>query len=273
MASVNSRRKYRSPLREEAALRGQQAVIAAAADLFVEQGYARTTIDQIAERARVSRQTVFATGSKAQLLALARRAAIGGESVLGNEPEFAQILATPDAAQLLQRFAEMTSRIARRWAPLHAVLEEAAASDPSLTELRQTSRDDMHGCARQVVTALRSQRRAAPRPGAEGGRRRAVAADRPQPIPPAGHRTTVEPPRLPALASRRHDPAAPLKPILRNRRGTTTWPTALPAQYDLPAGQSRCCDHGRAGRMGRCACLENAWRSAGFEVRGRSQSQ
>ena len=165
MASVNSRRKYRSPLREEAALRGQQAVIAAAADLFVEQGYARTTIDQIAERARVSRQTVFATGSKAQLLALARRAAIGGESVLGNEPEFAQILATPDAAQLLQRFAEMTSRIARRWAPLHAVLEEAAASDPSLTELRQTSRDDMHGCARQVVTALRSQ--GALRPGLE----------------------------------------------------------------------------------------------------------
>ena len=59
----------------------------------------------------------------------------------------------------------MASGIARRWAPLHAVLEEAAASDPSLTELRQTSRDDMHGCARQVVTALRSQ--GALRPGLE----------------------------------------------------------------------------------------------------------
>jgi AcrR family transcriptional regulator len=156
MAGVNSRRTYRSPLREEAALRGQQAVIAAAADLFVEQGYARTTIDQIAERARVSRQTVFATGSKAQLLALARRAAIGGESVLGNEPELAQILATQDPAELLHRFAEMTSGIARSWAPLQAVLEEAAASDPALLELRQASRDDMHGCARQVIAALRS---------------------------------------------------------------------------------------------------------------------
>ena len=50
----------------------------------------------------------------------------------------------------------MTSRIARRWAPLHAVLEEAAASDPTLLELRQASRDDMYGCARQVVAALRS---------------------------------------------------------------------------------------------------------------------
>ena len=156
MTSVKSRRKYRSPLREEAALRGQQTVIAAAADLFVEQGYARTTIDQIAERARVSRQTVFAAGTKPQLLALARRDAIGGESVLGNEPEFEQILATPDATQLLHRFAKLASGIARRWAPLHAVLEEAAASDPGLTGLRQASRDDMYRCARQVVAALRS---------------------------------------------------------------------------------------------------------------------
>jgi len=156
MTSVNSRRGYRSPMREEALLRGQQAVVAAAAALFVERGYARTTIDQIAERARVSRPTVFAVGTKPELLALARRAAIGGEDALGNEPEFEQILATPDAAELLRRLAEMTSGIARRWAPLHAVLEEAAASDPGLTELRQASRDDMYGCARQVVAALRS---------------------------------------------------------------------------------------------------------------------
>lgn len=163
MTGVKSRRRYRSPLREEAAQRGQRAVIAAAAALFVEQGYARTTIDQIAERARVSRQTVFAVGTKAQLLALARRAAIGGDSLLGNEPEFARILATPDATELLHRFAALASGIARRWAPLQAVLEEAAASDPSLTELRQTSRDDMYGCAREVVAALRS--RGALRPG------------------------------------------------------------------------------------------------------------
>ena len=156
MTSVNSRRGYRSPMREEALLRGQQAVVAAAAALFVERGYARTTIDQIAERARVSRPTVFAVGTKPELLALARRAALGGEDAPGNEPEFEQILATPDATELLRRLAEMTSGIARRWAPLHAVLEEAAASDPGLTELRQASRDDMYGCARQVVAALRS---------------------------------------------------------------------------------------------------------------------
>lgn len=156
MTEVKPRRAYRSRLREEAALLSQKAVVVAAAALFVDQGYARTTIDQIATRAGVSRPTVFAAGSKSQLLALARQAAIGGDSVLGNEPVLAEILAEPDPAALLRRFAVMASGIARRWAPLHAVLEEAAASDPALAPLRQTSRDEMHGCARHVVAALAS---------------------------------------------------------------------------------------------------------------------
>ncbi len=156
MTDVKPRRGYRSRLREEAALLGRNSVIEAAAALFVEQGYARTTIDQIAARAGVSRPTVFAVGSKAQLLGLARRAAIGGDAVLGNEPALAEILADPDPAGLLRRFAGLTSDIARRWAPLDAVLEEAAASDPALVPLRQTSREEMYGCARRVIAALRS---------------------------------------------------------------------------------------------------------------------
>ena len=79
----------------------------------------------------MSRPTVFAVGNKAQLLALARRAAIGGESAMGNEPEFARILATLDATELLHQFAVLASGIACRRAPLHAVLEDAAAADPS----------------------------------------------------------------------------------------------------------------------------------------------
>lgn len=156
MTDVKPRRAYRSRLRQEAALLGQKTVIDAAAALFTEQGYARTTIDQIAARAGVSRPTVFAVGRKAQLLALARRAAIGGDAVLGNEPTLAEILAEPDPAALLRRFAALTSGIARRWAPLHAVLEEAAASDPALAPLRQVSRDEVYSCARHVIAALRS---------------------------------------------------------------------------------------------------------------------
>jgi AcrR family transcriptional regulator len=156
VTDVKPRRAYRSRLREEAALLGQKAVVDAAAALFVEQGYARTTIDQIAARAGVSRPTVFAVGSKAQLLALARRAAIGGDAVLGNEPAMTEILAERDPAELLRRFAGLAAGIAQRLAPLDAVLEEAAAGDPALVPLRDAGRDEIHGCARRVIGALRA---------------------------------------------------------------------------------------------------------------------
>ena len=64
-----SKRRYSSPLREEGARRTGELILAAAQDLFVAQGYVQTTIEQIAERAGVSRPTVFANaGSKRELL-------------------------------------------------------------------------------------------------------------------------------------------------------------------------------------------------------------
>jgi AcrR family transcriptional regulator len=92
-------------------------VIAAAAALFIEQGYAATTIDQIAVRARVSRPTVFAVATKARLLALARLDANAGDHAYGNDLAFQEILAIPDPFDLLRRFARFTASIARRLGP------------------------------------------------------------------------------------------------------------------------------------------------------------
>src|SRR5262249_27013142 len=55
--------------REEYAAATQQAVLAAARELFGEAGYTRTTVQQIARRARVSPATVYAQcGGKQGLL-------------------------------------------------------------------------------------------------------------------------------------------------------------------------------------------------------------
>ena len=63
------RRAYRSPLRDAQVQATRRAVVAAAHDLFVEVGYAAATVEAIAERAGVSRKTVFtAVGGKAVLL-------------------------------------------------------------------------------------------------------------------------------------------------------------------------------------------------------------
>jgi len=66
-------RGYHSPRREEQAAATRAAVLAAARDLFVAQGYAGTTVAQIARSARVAVDTVYANG-RAQAGAAARGA-------------------------------------------------------------------------------------------------------------------------------------------------------------------------------------------------------
>ena len=72
--------RYRSGLRTEQARATRRAVVEAAHHLLVERGYQGTTIDAVAERAGVSRKTVFtAVGGKAELLKLAFDWALVGD--------------------------------------------------------------------------------------------------------------------------------------------------------------------------------------------------
>jgi hypothetical protein len=104
-------------------------------------------------RARVSRQTVFGVGGKAQLFALARQRAAEGGSVSANDEGFRQILAIPDAHRLLEEFAAFTAAISQRLGPLQLVLEQAAGSDPELAQLLETAQDELLECARGVLAA------------------------------------------------------------------------------------------------------------------------
>jgi AcrR family transcriptional regulator len=159
MASVKgTQRAYRSPLREEAARRTREAVVEAAAEVFVDEGYAGATIEQIAARAGVSRPTVFGVGSKAQLFALARQRAATGGSLTANDEGFRQLLAIPDARRLLEEFAAFTAVISQRLGPLQLVLEQAAGTDPELAQLLESSQQELLECARAVVAAAAATR-------------------------------------------------------------------------------------------------------------------
>ena len=80
MPPSTSPRPYRSTLRDEQARATQRRIVAAGHDLFVEQGYAPTTIDAIAAHAGVSRKTVFTSvGGKAAVLKLAWDWALAGD--------------------------------------------------------------------------------------------------------------------------------------------------------------------------------------------------
>ena len=149
-----TQRTYRSPQREEAARRTREAVIAAAVEVFVEEGYTRATIEQVAVRAGVSRPTVFGVGNKAQLFALARQRAATGGRLAANDEGFQQLLAIPDAHRLLAEFAAFTAGISQRLGPLQLVLEQVAGTDPELAQLLESSQQELLECARDIVAAV-----------------------------------------------------------------------------------------------------------------------
>jgi AcrR family transcriptional regulator len=64
-----SKRRYVSPLREQAAARTRALILGQATELFAEHGYGRVTVADIASAAGVASKTVFASvGSKSDIL-------------------------------------------------------------------------------------------------------------------------------------------------------------------------------------------------------------
>jgi AcrR family transcriptional regulator len=157
MSDVNPRRRYASPLREESALRTRAAIVNAALELFVEQGYAATTIDQIAARAEVSKPTVFAVGSKAHLLKLARDLAIAGDhdpTPIAQRPSHLDVANAPDSEQALRRFARLSAGIASRFSAINGVLQQARTSAPELAELWRVSEQERLTAARHIISVV-----------------------------------------------------------------------------------------------------------------------
>lgn len=139
--STAPRRSYNNSRRRADAEMRQRRIVDAATRLFVDQGFAATSIDQIAAAADVSPQTVYATyGSKAAVLSRAIDVAVVGD--YGPEPlaDRAPVLADTSSGQPRTYFAA-TAHFVRvlheRVAPLMRVMEQAAATDPGLEDLRR----------------------------------------------------------------------------------------------------------------------------------------
>src|SRR5580692_2585752 len=132
-------KRYASPVRDEQARRTRRAIVTAAHDLFLAQGYAATTIDGIAEAAHVSRRTVFnSVGGKVALLTLALDWAIVGDDepiALADRPAIKAILAEPDPRKALMLWVQTVTDVAARTTPLGEVLIAAADIDPAAAQL------------------------------------------------------------------------------------------------------------------------------------------
>ena len=143
-------KRYASPVRDEQARRTRRAIVTAAHDLFLAQGYAATTIDGIAAAAHVSRRTVFnSVGGKAALLKLAWDWAIVGDDepvALADRPAIKAILAESDPRKALMLWVQTVTDVAARTTPLGEVLAAAADLEPTAAQLiAETSRNRMVG--------------------------------------------------------------------------------------------------------------------------------
>jgi AcrR family transcriptional regulator len=133
------KRSYDATRRRAQARETQRAILRAAHDLFVEQGYGRTTIAQVAERAGVSAETIYATfKNKATLLHRTWDVTIGGddeEVVFHERPEVMAMRAEPDLVKRLAMQARLSTATARRMTPFARAVRGAAASEASAAEM------------------------------------------------------------------------------------------------------------------------------------------
>jgi AcrR family transcriptional regulator len=117
----------------------RRAVVDAARTLFLERGYAATTIDAISELAEVPAPTVYRLfSSKLGILKTLLDTSIAGDErpqAVSERPDVASLFSERDPRKLLTGFAGVTAAINRRTGDVYRVLGSAAASDPAAAEL------------------------------------------------------------------------------------------------------------------------------------------
>ena len=138
--STTPRRSYNNSRRRADAETRQRRIVDAATALFVDHGFAGTSIDQIAAAADVSPQTVYATyGSKAAVLSRAIDVAVVGDYEAVPLADRLPVLADMSSEQHRMYFAaaaHFVRLLHERVAPLMRVMEQSAATDAGLEEVR-----------------------------------------------------------------------------------------------------------------------------------------
>jgi AcrR family transcriptional regulator len=152
------RAAYDSPARSQQARATRRAIVAAAGELFLEQGFAATTIDAVAARAGVGRKTVFSSvGGKGALLKLVWDWALVGDDEpvpMSDRPAVRAMLAERDPLRLVRMWVDMLLDVGARAAPIGAVVMAAADVDPEVRALVATIHRESLAGATAFVTHL-----------------------------------------------------------------------------------------------------------------------
>jgi len=143
---VAVKRRYESAHRQAQARQTRQAILDAAAVLFVDPGYAATPLTAIAAEAGVAVQTVYKTfGSKPALLSALVDVTVAGDDepvALPARAFVAEIRSLAGARARLERYARHLVEVHARQAQVMLALSTAATADPEAAAIWRKNADD-----------------------------------------------------------------------------------------------------------------------------------
>jgi AcrR family transcriptional regulator len=130
----------------------------AALSLFIDPGYASTSMQAIATRAGVAVQTLYFTfGTKRALLSEILDIAVAGDEEpipTLERPAVVSAIADPDPVAQLRTQARLSREIYERVAPVLEVVRGAASADPDIADLWETNNAQRATAQEQLMTAL-----------------------------------------------------------------------------------------------------------------------
>jgi AcrR family transcriptional regulator len=134
------KRKYDSTRRQAQARATQGQIAAVARDLFVERGYAGTSIRDIADAAGVAVQTVynaFGDGKPAVLARVFEVAVVGDDEplALAERENVRRVLDATDPRDVIRGWANYVADISARLLVIYPVALEAANTEPAIDAL------------------------------------------------------------------------------------------------------------------------------------------
>jgi AcrR family transcriptional regulator len=154
------KRSYDASGRRAAAQRRRLSILAAARDLFVEGGYAATSVQAVAERAGVSLDTVYAVvGRKPQLLLAVHDMALAeGPAPLpaGQRDYVRAVQEAPTAEAKIRTYASAMARVLPRSVPIMRALREAGATEPECAAQHDAISERRAANMRRFVADLRA---------------------------------------------------------------------------------------------------------------------
>lgn len=132
-------RSYSSAVRDQQARETRDRVISVALQLFLAQGFARTTVNAVAHAATVSPELIYTTlGGKRGLLEAVIDVTIMGPGApipLEEQLDWDRIGQLPSARERLRAYVEFSCGVLERTSPVHAMIRGAADGEPFADEL------------------------------------------------------------------------------------------------------------------------------------------